>query len=381
MKPWTTFRSTLGIEVGHDGEVRPQPNHAPTDPAREAATTAPGTGRVSVPPRVGLSILDRANALNGVDASTRFHQVLERARRLEAIGYRRMWTAEHHAVPGIIGAAPTLLMAAIAAATSHIRVGSGGIMVPAHQPLVIAEQIATLEALHPGRIDIGLGRSLGFTPPVRRALRQDKDAAVRFGEDVREVQAFLSGRAEITAQPQNNAATALYVLAHGASLDIAASAGLAVVVGGPSLLTGAPGTRHPGIERYRTTFQPSAWWSAPHVIASANIAVAESPDAAQRLLLPEAWALARSRSTGLFEPLRPAEQIEREIRQLSQRDQDRVWSAVGQGISGAPEQVLPAVQALVAHTGVEEILVTGGMYDLDGQARSDELLAQALAEG
>jgi len=123
-----------------------------------------GSSSMALPPP-RISILDRANARDGFPAADALNRVLERAQWAEELGYHRFWVAEHHAVPGIAGSVPAVLMAAVAARTHSIRVGSGGIMLPNHQPLVVAEQAATLEALHPGRIDLGVGRSVGFTPP------------------------------------------------------------------------------------------------------------------------------------------------------------------------------------------------------------------------
>lgn len=169
-----------------------------------------------------ISILDRANNREGSTPAQALNAVIERARRAEELGYHRFWVAEHHAVPGIAGSTPTLLMAAIASRTERIRVGSGGVMLPNHQPLVVAEQAATLQALFPGRIDLGLGRSVAFTPAIRAALRQGKDAAERFGEDLAELLAYLGGTGAITARPPDRGATAPFVLAMGRGQEYAA---------------------------------------------------------------------------------------------------------------------------------------------------------------
>ncbi|MGO1543185.1 MAG: MsnO8 family LLM class oxidoreductase [Gulosibacter sp.] len=322
---------------------------------------------------VSLSILDRANARAGSDESEVLWDVVSRAQRAERLGYKRMWVAEHHGVPGIVGSSPTLLIGAIAAATTDIRVGSGGIMLPAHQPLTVAEQIATLEALYPGRIDIGLGRSVGFTQGIRDALRQRKDSGSDFPEDLKQLQSYLSGDADITMQPPNSAATPLYVLAHGASLKFAAQAGLGVVVGGPSLLNAAEGDRHEGIRHYREHFQPSHWFAEPTVIASANVAVADTVERARELLLPEAWTLAMSRTTGSFDPLVPASELD--IETLNDRERDRVEANLTNAIYGTPAEVESSILKLLAYVGATELLVSNGMHDLEGQARSDELLA------
>ncbi|QUY60996.1 MsnO8 family LLM class oxidoreductase [Gulosibacter molinativorax] len=320
-----------------------------------------------------MSVLDRANARAGADESEVMWDVIARAQRLESLGYSRIWVAEHHGVPGIVGSEPALLMGAICASTSDIRVGSAGFMLPAHSPLSVAERISTLEALYPGRIDVGLGRSVGFTQSVREALRQRKDAGSSFPEDLAEVQGYLAGRAEITMQPPNNAATPLYVLAHGASLDFAAAAGLGVVVGGPSLLHSQPGDKHAGLERYRRTFAPSRWFAEPSVVVSVPIAIADSTERARELLLPEAWTLAVSRTTGSFDPLQPAANLDESL--LGDRERERVEANFASAIYGTPDKVRERILTLLGYTGSTEVLASGGMHDLEGQQRSDELLA------
>ncbi|WP_413542450.1 MsnO8 family LLM class oxidoreductase [Citricoccus nitrophenolicus] len=317
-----------------------------------------------------VSLLDRANALAGVTESEVLHGVIARAQRVERLGYRRFWVAEHHGVPGIAGSTPTLLMTAVAGATERLRVGSGGVMLPNHQPLVVAEQAATLQALFPGRIDLGLGRSVGFTPAVRRALRRDRDAAQRFPEELAELLTYLGGTAAFTARPQDHAATPVFVLATGQGLRWAAEAGLAVVVGGPSLFQrGTPDaqvTEHQGLARYRRDFRPSRWFPTPYVIASATLAVADTPQAARDLVLPEAWALV------------PVAEIKalHDAGSVTARDEQRVAENLATGIHGTPEQVRRQVEELVAFTGADEVLVTGGMSDRAGQRRSDELVAE-----
>ena len=331
--------------------------------------------------RLPLSILDRANTRAGAGEPAALQAVVERAQRAERLGFTRFWVAEHHGVPGIAGSTPTVLMAAIAARTSTLRVGSGGVMLPNHQPLVVAEQAATLEALFPGRIDLGLGRSLGFTPAVRRALRTDRDAARRFPEDLEELLSFLRGTAAFTARPATGAATPPFVLATGQGLATAARAGLAVVVGGPSLFEREGRRTHPGLERYREQFRPSPWHAEPYVIASVNVAVADSRAAARRLLLPEAWALARSRSQGEFRALQDVDDVVARLHGegVTARDRQRVTENLDRSIHGTPDEVRAGIANLVAFTGADEAMVTGGMSDTEGQRRSDELLAGMAA--
>ncbi|MFC7401596.1 MsnO8 family LLM class oxidoreductase [Citricoccus sp. GCM10030269] len=333
-----------------------------------------------------MSILDRANSLTEATEPEVLEGVIARAQRAERLGYHRFWVAEHHGVPGIAGSTPTLLMTAIAARTDRIRVGSGGVMLPNHQPLVVAEQTATLEALFPGRIDLGLGRSVGFTPAVRHALRRDKDAAKQFPEDLAELLRFLNGTGPFTARPRNHAATPLFVLATGQGLRWAAQAGLAVVVGGPTVSQrdgvsqheGA--SEHEGIARYREEFRPSQWYPEPYVIVSANLAVADTREAARDLLLPEAWALAQSRVMGEFRPLEPVDHIKARLDDggLTERARQRVTDSLATSIYGTAEEVRAEVDSLMSFTGADELLITGGMSDLEGQRRSDELMADLM---
>lgn len=326
---------------------------------------------------IALSLLDRAATRRGSTEAEALARVLDRAQRAEELGYHRFWVAEHHGVPGIAGSAPAVLMAAAAARTRRIRIGSGGIMLPNHQPLVVAEQAATLQALHPGRIDLGVGRSLGFTGAVRDALRTGKEDADRFGDDLAELLAHLSGTAPVTARPRDHAATPVFVLATGAGVDVAARAGLAVVLGGPALFRPGPEGAAAVLERYRERFRPSSWWPEPHVVVSANVAVAGTREAARRLLLPEARALAASRTRGEFPPLEPAGPADPEV--LPDRERRLVEESLAASVHGTAPEVRAGLEQLVARTGADELLVTGGAYDLAAQADSDRRLAALFA--
>ncbi|WP_247827781.1 MsnO8 family LLM class oxidoreductase [Arthrobacter antioxidans] len=319
-------------------------------------------------PFAGVSILDRAQSRTGSSEAEALRHVIARAQRAERLGYRRFWVAEHHGVPGIAGSVPAVLAAAVASATTSIRLGTGGIMLPNHQPLVVAEQAATLNALSGGRFDLGIGRSLGFTSAVRAALRADGEDAGRFEQDVTDLLAFLGGTAPITARPTDGGRTPVFVLATGRGVDIAARAGLAVVLGGPALFRDAD----PALERYRESFRPSRWWDEPHVTVSLNVAVAGTTAAARQLLLPEARALAASRTTGSFPPLDLA------AAPLTERQEGLVRESLAAAVYGTADEVERQLAALHARTGADELLVSGGAHDLEAQAVSDELLA-ALA--
>lgn len=322
-----------------------------------------------------VSILDRANARKDWTEAAALQSTIDRARHAEELGYRRFWVAEHHGVPGITGSAPTILMAALAAQTQHIRIGCGGIMLPNHQPLVVAEQIATLEALFDGRIDAGVGRSLGFTSAVRKALRADKEAAARFEDELAELLDYLSGQAAITARPVNSGRTPLFVLATGTGVDIAARAGLAVVFGGPALFRSPPEGDHP-LDRYRRNFRPSRWYDKPHIIISANIAVGPSAAAARDLLLPEAWALARSRTRGEFAALQPVADLG--LDGATERERSFVDQNLANAVFGTADEVRNQLMRLIDSVGADELLVTGGAHDVAAQLDSDARLMELM---
>lgn len=321
-----------------------------------------------------FSILDRALAVDGHTEAEVLRGVVAHARHVEALGFRRFLVAEHHGVPGIPGSQPTILAAAVAAQTSTIRVGTGGIMLPSHQPLVVAEQIGVLEALFPGRIDAGIGSSIGFTAPVRAALRQDDVEATksRFTDDLEELLAYLRGDAAITARPANGARTPIWLLANFRSLLIAAKHGLPVIVGGPSLLDHSKPT-HEGLRLYREQFRPSAFADEPRAIVSMNIAVADTAEAARDLLLPQLVSEARSRTSGAFDHLQHARDIDPTT--LTSRERTRVEEGFGMTIHGTPQTVREQLDELARFTGVDDFLVTGDMSDYEGRSRSEELLA------
>ncbi|KNC20108.1 hypothetical protein AC792_02170 [Arthrobacter sp. RIT-PI-e] len=321
-------------------------------------------------PFTGLSVLDRAQTRAGDSEAATLRRGVGRAQRAEQHGDPRLWGAEHPGGPGVAGPAPAGLAAAIAPRTPSIRGGPGGIMLPNHRPLVVAEQAATLAALSGGRFDLGVGRSLGFTRPVRTALGAGKEDAARFEEDMMELLDFLAGEASVTARPRDGGRTPVFVLATGQGVDIAARAGLGVVLGGPGLFR----EEDPALRRYREAFRPSPWWDAPHVSVSLNVAVAPTTAQARDLLLPEARALAVSRTDGYFPPLEGPDR-----RQLTSRPEARVENALATAVSGAQAEGAGGVGELHARTGADELLVSGGAGGPEAQSRSDALPADLAA--
>ncbi len=231
-----------------------------------------------------LSILDLAPVRRDQTAGESFAASVELARLAEAAGYRRIWYAEHHNMPTIASSATSVLIAHVAAHTERIRLGSGGVMLPNHAPLVIAEQFGTLAALHPGRIDLGLGRAPGTDRTTLRALRREVTAADDFPDDVLELQGYLAGESlveGVNAYPGRGSGVPLYIL--GSSLF---GAQLAARFGLPYAFAShfAPADLQPAVAAYRRDFRPSQQLAEPHVIAGVNAIAAESEEDAGRAI-------------------------------------------------------------------------------------------------
>jgi luciferase family oxidoreductase group 1 len=326
-------------------------------------------------PGLRLSLLDRSRTRAGETDAAALHGTVARASAAERLGFGRFWVAEHHGVPGVAGAAPAVLLAAIAGATSTVRLGSAGVMLPHHQPLVVAEQFATLTAFAPGRIDLGLGRSPGFTPPVRRALREtERD----FAADLAELRAYLTGTAGITVRPQPAGDVPMHVLATGSGLQVAAELGLPVVVGGPVL--GVAGDPEPGLAAlaaYRRDFRPSAQQPEPRVSISLDVLVADTAAEAADLLLPEAWAMARSRTEGAFPPLEPVAAVRAAAR--TPRQQQYLEQTAAAAIAGTAAQVESRLAELLERTGAAELVASSSTSDRAALAASDAALAGIFA--
>ncbi|MCX4744186.1 MsnO8 family LLM class oxidoreductase [Kitasatospora sp. NBC_01287] len=320
-------------------------------------------------------MLDRSRIRQGQQPAQALRDTVLLAQQVERLGYHRFWVAEHHGVPGVAGSAPTVLAAAVAAATTRIRVGTGGVMLPNHQPMVVAEQFGVLASLFPGRIDMGLGRSVAFTDGIRRALGRDKDAADHFAEQLAELLGYFDpergARGDVHARPAEGLRVPAFVLATGAGAGIAAEAGLPLVIGG---LRGAEAMVG-AIERYRAGFRPSAQAEAPYVVVSGNVAVAETAGAARDLLVSEAWSGAYARTHGEFPPLAPVSQVL--AREMSPRERAAYQQALRGHIAGTPDQVVAELGALLARTGADEFLVTTHAYDQAALLDSYRLLAQA----
>ncbi|MGW2047418.1 LLM class flavin-dependent oxidoreductase [Streptomyces sp. NPDC001858] len=308
-----------------------------------------------------FSVLDRSRIREGHTAAEALRDTVALAREAERLGYHRFWVSEHHGVPGVAGSAPTVLAAAVAGATRTIRVGTGGVMLPNHRPLVVAEQFGVLESLFPGRVDMGLGRSVGFTDGVRRALGRDKDDADAddFAAQLAELLGWFRGGSptRVHAYPAEGLSVPPFVLAMGEGATIAARAGLPLVIGD---LRDRDRMRR-GIDDYRARFRPSPWASRPYVVVSGTVVVAADPEQARRLLLPEAWSMAYSRTHGTFPPLPPAGQVE--TRAMTAKERGFYESGLSGHIAGTEEQVTDELETLLKETEAQEILVTTSTYD------------------
>ncbi|WP_307815619.1 MsnO8 family LLM class oxidoreductase [Streptomyces sp. 7-21] len=332
-----------------------------------------GTGNDATRPlgSVRWSVLDRALIRRGQQPAEALRETVRFAQQAEALGYHRFWVAEHHAVPGVAGSAPTVLAAAVAAATSRIRVGTGGVMLPNHRPLVVAEQFGVLESLFPGRIDMGLGRSVGFTAAVRRALGADKEAAEGFAAQLTELLGYFGEGAPgaVRAVPSRGLRVPAFVLAVGAGAETAASLGLPLVLAhlaDEDRMRGA-------LDRYREAFRPSPHGARPYVVLAANVAVASTRERARLLQLPEAWATAYSRTRGVFPPLDPPGEVA--ARELTDRERTYIGQARASHIHGTPGEVRATLGRLLARTGADEVLVTLNTHDPGDRLDSYALLA------
>ncbi|MEU1290346.1 LLM class flavin-dependent oxidoreductase [Kitasatospora sp. NPDC005856] len=332
----------------------------------------------SAAPTTRLSVLDRSRTRQGEEPAQALRGTVAFAREMERLGYHRFWVSEHHGVPGVAGSAPTVLAAAVAAATSRIRVGTGGVMLPNHQPLVVAEQFGVLAALFPGRIDMGLGRSVGFTDGVRRALGREKEAADAFGAQLAELLGYFDGSQEVNrgvhARPAEGLHVPAFVLATGTGADLAAEAGLPLVIAAPRGVD----RMLEAIDRYRTRFRPSAQAAEPYVVVSGTVAVADTAERARELLVPEAWSGAYSRTHGEFPPLTPAAEVR--AREMTPRERAAFEQSLKGHIAGTPEQAVAELAALVERSGADEFLVTTSTYDRAELLDSYRLLAEAFGQ-
>jgi luciferase family oxidoreductase group 1 len=319
---------------------------------------------------IPLSILDLAIVGRGETPRDALEATVAVARRAEARGYRRVWYAEHHNMARVASSATSVLIAHVAAHTTTIRLGAGGVMLPNHAPLTIAEQFGTLAELHPGRIDLGLGRAPGSDQVTMRALRRDVQAADTFPQDVLELQGYLSGRSRVPgveAVPGRGTNVPLYVL--GSSLF---GAQLAAALGLPYAFAShfAPDALQAAVRIYRERFQPSEQLTEPYVLAGVNVIAAdEADDAAEQLhqVSRARVALLLGRGTEYTDDEADALLASPQGRQIAQMMR---YSAVG-----TPETVAAYLAEFVDHADADELVVVHASPTLESRLRSIDLLA------
>ncbi len=320
-----------------------------------------------------FSILDLAPVPQGGTPADALHNTLDLARHAERLGYRRYWLAEHHNMVGIASAATSVVIGYVAGGTSTIRVGSGGIMLPNHSPLVIAEQFGTLASLYPGRIDLGLGRAPGTDQRTLAALRRDYSSAEHFPQDVVELQALLgplqAGQA-VQAVPGTGTEVPLWIL--GSSTF---GAQLAAMLGLPYAFAShfAPTDLMQALKLYRARFAPSRQLDHPHVMVGVNVIVAESDAEARHLFtsVQQSFANLFRGARGLLQP--PIDDIER---YWSPAEKAQASAMLACSFVGSRETVRVGLEQFIERTGADELMVASAIYDHAARLRSYEILAE-----
>ncbi|WP_199442496.1 LLM class flavin-dependent oxidoreductase [Umezawaea beigongshangensis] len=327
---------------------------------------------------VALSALDLAPVNSGSDATTALRATRELAQHVERLGYVRYWVAEHHNMPGIASSSPAVLIGHIADATSTIRVGSGGVMLPNHAPLVVAEQFGMLEALHPGRIDLGIGRAPGTDQKTALALRRTAAglSAENFPQELRDLLDYFDGPSStgITAVPAAGNKPPVWLLGSSGY-----SAQVAGVLGLPFAFAHHFSAQNtlPALELYRSNFRPSAVLERPHAMVCASVIAADSDEHARWISGPGALSFVRLRTGNpgpLSSPQEAADYPYTEIDRLV------VEERMSSQIVGGPETVERELEALLEATEADELMVTTIAHDLQDRLRSFEIVTE-LAGG
>jgi len=322
---------------------------------------------------IPFSILDLAPINEGSDAAQSFRNTLDLARHAERWGYRRFWLAEHHGMPGIASAATAVLIGHVAGGTSTIRVGAGGIMLPNHSPLVIAEQFGTLESLYPGRIDLGLGRAPGSDQLTARALRRNLDTNPnQFPQDVVELMDYFSAtqRNAIRAVPGAGLNVPIWVL--GSSLfgaQVAAALGLPYAFASHF----APEQMMQAIALYRSTFKASAQLANPYVVLGFNVFAADTEEQAQFLAtsMQQAFVNLRSGHPGRLQP-----PVAGYLDSLAPQQRDVLDEVLSCAAIGSHDTVKRSLKDFIEQTGADELMITSMIFDHKARLRSYEIAAE-----
>ncbi len=321
---------------------------------------------------IPFSVLDLAPINEGSDAAQSFRNTLSLAQHCESKGYKRFWLAEHHGMPGIASAATAVLIGHVAGGTTTIRVGAGGIMLPNHAPLVIAEQFGTLESLYPGRIDLGLGRAPGSDQLTARALRRNLASdADQFPQDVVELMDYFSAeqRHAVRAVPGAGLDVPIWIL--GSSLF---GAQLAAALGLPYAFAShfAPAQLMQAIALYRSTFKPSTQLQKPYVMLGFNVFAADSDAEAQFLATSMQQAFVNLRSG---HPKRLQPPVEGYLNRLGAQERGLLDQVLSCTAIGAPDTVQRSLQAFVEKTGADELMITSQIFNHTARLHSYELTA------
>ncbi len=324
---------------------------------------------------IPLSILDLAPVVQGGTPRQSLHDSLDLAQHAERWGYHRYWVAEHHNFPGVASAATAVVIGYLAGGTSTLRVGAGGVMLPNHAPLVVAEQFGTLETLYPGRIDLGLGRAPGTDQLTARALRRTLNGSSdEFPQDVLELQSYFRPAVPgqlIQAVPGAGTQVPLWLL--GSSLF---SARLAAHLGLPFAFAShfAPDYLIPALQVYRSEFRPSETLAKPHAMVAVNVFAADTDEEAWRLStsVQQMFAALRTGRPGLLQP-----PLEGPIVPLEQRAQALAHGPLEVSVIGTAETVRTGLEALIDLTGADELIVAAQIFDHQARLRSYEIVAQA----
>ncbi|MGC4024467.1 MAG: LLM class flavin-dependent oxidoreductase [Mesorhizobium sp.] len=326
---------------------------------------------------IPFSVLDLSPVPEGSDTSQSLANSLDLARHTEALGFNRYWLAEHHSMPGIASAATSVVIGHVAGGTSRIRVGAGGIMLPNHAPLIIAEQFGTLDSLYPGRIDLGLGRAPGTDMLTARALRRNLESgADSFPQDVVELMNYFAPAQEgqrVRAVPGEGRNVPVWIL--GSSTY---GAHLAALLGLPYAFAShfAPAELDHALDVYRSRFQPSAHLDKPYVMLGLHVSAAAT-DAEARLLFSsqqQAFVNLRSGRPGKLPP--PVANFEQSLDPGAKAMLDH---ALGCAITGSLETVKSGLSAFIERTGADELMITAQLFDHEARKRSYSLVAEAQA--
>ncbi|MBX5495144.1 MAG: LLM class flavin-dependent oxidoreductase [Bryobacteraceae bacterium] len=325
-----------------------------------------------------FSILDLAFVPEGSTPAQALRNTLDLAQHAERWGYHRFWLAEHHNMIGIASSATAVVIGYVAGGTSTIRVGAGGIMLPNHAPLIVAEQFGTLESLYPGRIDLGLGRAPGTDQRTLQALRRSPLSAERFPEDVLELQALLGPVKEgqaVQAVPGSGLNVPIWIL--GSSLfgaQLAAELGLPYAFASHFM----PAALLPALETYRREFKPSKQLDCPYTMAGVNVFAAET-DAEARLLFTSAqqqFANVIRGTPGRLPP--PIEDIDR---YWTPAEKAQASAMLACSFVGSPQTVQRGLNEFIERTGVDEIIIASAIYDHAARLRSYEIVAEVFIQG